>query len=466
MRSTHDPTHAEMATSVRAYAGQVLEVLLCGGTNVTVASPGLATVTVRGPGGACASCANRTFALNRTITMDYALTPRDTPCGAFDPHIHAAAHPSSWAAGGPPITCVSKCSADHVVGGDVVLDQVSFMASLQIPDRPGGTSHHFCGGSLIGEGIVLTAAHCVAGDLTAPGMDALVLNRCTSRQCITAVVGAIDSVAPENAANRLTVVEWVAHPLYDKATFAHDVGLLRVAGDYDYAQPQFAIGPWSHPAQATTVPLNANVAVLGWGVDEHKGLSRMLRNATMPSVTHATCAANYAAAGMGIAADALCAGAPYRTDACAGDSGGPLLLLAGNKGTQFGAQVGIVSNGVTSCKSAVGDKDTPGVYAATADPANAGWIMQQLAQWNSTNAPPLMGRSGITRSNSTASSTSSVGIIAGAAGGGCAVAAVLAFFGVRAYRRRQRVTPVAVAPAGGVTPGGASSRGGSCCRGA
>ena len=74
--------------------------------------------------------------------------------------------------------------------------------------------------------------------------------------------------------------------------------------------------------------------------------------------------------------DALCAGrlapnaANYATDACAGDSGGPLLLLAGD-GTQVGAQIGIVSRGV-GC----GHQPFPGIYTSTA--AHAGWIIAAL----------------------------------------------------------------------------------------
>ena len=445
-----------MASEVRAYAGQELQLLVCGNTSVTVTCPGLATTVVRGPAGACDNCKNITFAFNNTNTLDYTLTPKGTPCGAFEPTVYTVTQPAGWANGGPSITCVSNCSTNHLVGGDIVLDPVSFMASLQIPDGIGGASHHFCGGTLIMEGVILTAAHCVAGDLDAPGMDALVLARCSDPQCITAVVGAISSSAPMDAPNRLTVVEWVAHPLFDKATFAHDVALLRVSGNYNYSQTQFSLGPWSHEPQDAKVPLNANVAVLGWGITETGSLSPMLRNASMPFVTHTKCAANYAAANLGIAADAVCAGQPYRTDACAGDSGGPLLLLAGNTGAQFGVQVGVVSNGVVSCHSAVGGteevpgKPAPGVYASIADPGNSAWLMQQLDQWHAVPAPPVLGRSSTPAPPSAASSSSpsssNIGVIAGAAGGGCVVAAVVAFFGVRAYRRRRRVAATPAAP--------------------
>lgn len=283
-----------MATTVRVYAGQELAIELCGKTNVTVTAPGIPATVVRGAASSCDVCADKTFAFNNTNTLDYKLTPKDTPCGAFDPIINTVSYPPQWVDGKPVVTCVSNCSTNHLVGGDIVVDPVSFMASLQIPTGIGNPSQHFCGGSLIMEGIILTAAHCVEGDLVnghgSPGMSTLILQRCSNPQCITAVVGVIADNVPENDASRLTVVDWAAHPLYDKATFAHDVGLVRVSGVYNYSKTQFSLGPWSNPPQNLPIPINSNLAVLGWGVDESGGLSQRLRNATMPYVPHAACA--------------------------------------------------------------------------------------------------------------------------------------------------------------------------------
>ena len=51
--------------------------------------------------------------------------------------------------------------------------------------------------------------------------------------------------------------------------------------------------------------------------------------------------------------------------------------MAGNDGTYFGPQAGIVSHGVASCGGAA----FPGVYTSTADPVNRDWILYQLNVW-------------------------------------------------------------------------------------
>lgn len=113
---------------------------------------------------------------------------------------------------------------------------------------------------------------------------------------------------------RLTVQygDWISHPLYDGATLAHDVAMLRLTGTMETEKREYALGPWSPVPIPSAVPLLAAVGVLGWGVDETGNLSPMLRNATMPSVPTPDCLRQWTAGVVDgaslVPADAICAG--------------------------------------------------------------------------------------------------------------------------------------------------------------
>lgn len=373
----------------RAYAHTVVNITLCGGIAVRVASPGTATATLTGGSvGDCASCAPVTFAYNSTLARDYSITTNETTCGVFEPTYTVVHAPTA-----PRVKCVANCSTNHVSGGTTVVDPVSFMVSVQQPWF--GSMLHFCGGTLIQPGVVLTAAHCVAGDLLDEGMDAKVKSLCQgNNQCFSAVVGSLHTRGtPQGPGQgRLTVVDWAYHPNFNMNSFAHDVALLRIAGDFDYSRTEFSLGPWSVPPRGTSPPPDGSyTSVLGWGLtaDGTGRTSETLQNGTMPYVNARTCVSDWAAVGKAVAKDVVCAQkvdtvGKGTVDACGGDSGGPLLLMGGDDGSLVGVQVGIVSSGVEHC-----DSSLPGLYAAVADPSNMAWISSQLATWQHTPAPAV-----------------------------------------------------------------------------
>jgi secreted trypsin-like serine protease len=92
----------------------------------------------------------------------------------------------------------------------------------------------------------------------------------------------------------------------------------------------------------------------------------------------------------GVGADAVCVvtnrtrgSVTYNQDTCGGDSGGPLIAFDGT-GTEFGAQVGIVSWGGSSCPIPLG------VYTRVID--HTRWILDNIATARGTPVPPSAAR--------------------------------------------------------------------------
>jgi len=212
-----------------------------------------------------------------------------------------------------------------------------------------------CGGTLVDEYVVLTAAHCVTGK--APSS-------------ITARVGEWDASSTTGElypSTDLAVRQVLVHPSYYAPGVFNDVALLLLATAADTSRPN--IGVSCLPIGGDTFHMD-DCLVLGWGKENFNaaGVSAVLRKTRVPIVPHAKCEVALQAARLGprfrLHESFLCAGGLVGRDACTGDGGGPLLCpLGGNAGQWI--QVGVVSWGL-GCGAAV-----PGVYAD----------VQRLSSW-------------------------------------------------------------------------------------
>ena len=191
----------------------------------------------------------------------------------------------------------------------------------------------FCGASLIGENLALTAAHCQPFFPVGS----------------TVYIGNV--ILNDQNAEKLRVAQVFPHEDYNRTTLENDYMVLLLEGSSTAKPLELNPDIITTPGQILTV--------MGYGVTENGIASGRLLEVDVAFVDDIACNASYTS---GISAPVMmCASKPGK-DACQGDSGGPLI-------DEDERQVGIVSFGV-GCAN----PDFPGVYAEIAGQYD--WIVR------------------------------------------------------------------------------------------
>ncbi|XP_043842849.1 chymotrypsinogen 2-like isoform X2 [Dromiciops gliroides] len=247
---------------------------------------------------------------------------------------------ASLGCGVPAIEPVLSGLARIVNGEDAVPGSWPWQVSLQ--DK---TGFHFCGGSIISEDWVVTAAHC--GVLKSD----------------VVVAGEFDQGSDEEDIQVLKISQVFKNPKFNYFTVSNDITLIKLATPIQFSD---TVSPICLPSSTDDFPSGSNCVTTGWGLTKHTNSNtpERLQQAALPLLSNAECKEYW---GSKIKDTMICAGASG-VSSCMGDSGGPLVCQRDGAWTL----VGIVSWGSSTCSTS-----SPGVYARVTELIP--WVQEILA---------------------------------------------------------------------------------------
>ncbi|KAH8372912.1 hypothetical protein KR009_007884 [Drosophila setifemur] len=219
-------------------------------------------------------------------------------------------------------SCIPSIAAQlegRIINGTTVdIARHPYLVSLRFRRDTESSYKHECAGVIYSENAILTSAQC--------------LSSLPEGTRILAVAGANTRNGTDGIV--YPVSNWTHHPSYDYNTVDYDIGVLLL--DTPFNLTHFGIQPVGIRTERPAVGRLATIA--GWGYREEWGpSSHNLEQAQVPVVSSEQCNEIYGAGE--VTERMICAGYVTQggTDACQGDTGGPLIV--------DGQLVGLVSWG-------------------------------------------------------------------------------------------------------------------------
>ncbi|KAJ2162903.1 hypothetical protein GGF46_000286 [Coemansia sp. RSA 552] len=186
----------------------------------------------------------------------------------------------------------------------------------------------FCGGSIVSDEWILTAAHCIKAATT---------------DKILVYVGQAEYNLDTSKGSK--VAEIHSHPAYNDQSMVNDISLLRLEKPISKSANAASID-----IDSTSVGDGVKVTALGWGYTEPNGstASKQLQKGDLTTLSVQQCG-SIDTKFNGNNGPRICVAADKGPDTCPGDSGGPLIRKVGGKNVL----VGITSFGTAGPGQAV-----------------------------------------------------------------------------------------------------------------